>query len=318
LYYLREARQYARFAIWRYVLVRSAWWPLVADRYCTQAARGVMGGEPVTGPGREVRERVKTALRQEVGFCCPVQGCGSPYLTWHHFDPPWRVEHHHRPEGMIALCRPHADKADHGSFTDDQLRELKQLGRARAAMARGQFDWMRRDLLAVVGGNFYYETPVIFQVGNTPCIWFERDEDGYLLLNFKMPTIGGRPRAQIERNFWNVSPAVEEVICPPSGRLIEVAYPNGDKFRAEFFDADSPSALDKRYTRRGRRDWYTSVRFPLTVVELWETAAGTNIEFGPKSSLIGNNRMIDCFAGHCAVAIQLEVNPSQLSKLFPN
>jgi hypothetical protein len=31
-------------------------------------------------------------LRSEVGFCCPVEGCGNPYLTWHHFDPPRRVE----------------------------------------------------------------------------------------------------------------------------------------------------------------------------------------------------------------------------------
>jgi hypothetical protein len=27
-------------------------------------------------------------LRQEVGFRCPVDDCGNPYLTWHHFDPP--------------------------------------------------------------------------------------------------------------------------------------------------------------------------------------------------------------------------------------
>lgn len=25
-------------------------------------------------------------LRREVGFGCPV--CRSPFLTWHHFDPP--------------------------------------------------------------------------------------------------------------------------------------------------------------------------------------------------------------------------------------
>ncbi len=169
----------------------------------------------MAGPGRDPYEWVKTVLRQEVGFCCPVQNCGSPYLTWHHFDPPWRVEHHHRPAGMIALCREHADKADHGAFTDDQLRELKREGRSRAAQVRGRFDWMRQDLLAVVGGNFYYEQRVIFQLGEIPCIWFDRDEAGYLLLNFKMPTISGRARAQIDQNFWSITPAVEKVICPP-------------------------------------------------------------------------------------------------------
>ena len=272
----------------------------------------------MAGPGRDPYEWVKTTLRQEVGFCCPVQGCGSPYLTWHHFDPPWRVEHHHRPEGMIALCREHADKADHGSFTDDQLRELKRVGRSRAAEVRGRFDWMRQDLLSVVGRNFFYEERVIFQLGEVPCIWFDRDKDGYLLLNFKMPTLGDRPRAQIDQNFWSVSPAAEEVICPPNGRLIEVSYSNGDKFRVEFFNAESPGDVDKRYPPHGQRRWYGQVQFPLTVVEIWETAAGTNIEFGPKFSSLGNNQMIDCFSARSGrAAIRMDISPVQLAALFP-
>ena len=108
---------------------------------------------------RKPPAKVRKQLRQEVGFRCPVEGCGNPYLTWHHFDPPWHVENHHRPEGMIALCLDHAAKADGGAFTDDQLRTLKKNGRQRAEEVRGQFDWMRRDLLAVVGGCFYYEQP---------------------------------------------------------------------------------------------------------------------------------------------------------------
>ena len=49
-------------------------------------------------------KKVIQTLRQEVGFGCPVPNCGNPYLEWHHFDPPWSIENHHRPEGMIALC----------------------------------------------------------------------------------------------------------------------------------------------------------------------------------------------------------------------
>jgi hypothetical protein len=44
-------------------------------------------------------------LRKEVGFGCPI--CRNPLLTWHHFAPPSNVEHHWRPEGMIALCLEH-------------------------------------------------------------------------------------------------------------------------------------------------------------------------------------------------------------------
>jgi hypothetical protein len=149
---------------------------------------------------------VLTQLRKEVGFCCPVDDCDSPYLTWHHFDPPWRIEHHHRPEGMIALCREHADKADHGAYTNDQLRDLKQSGPLRLSKVAGKFDWMRHDLLAVVGGVFYWRVPTIIQIGTRKAVWFERDEDGYQLLNFNMPSLAARSRAQIRNNFWTVAP----------------------------------------------------------------------------------------------------------------
>ncbi|MDP9457654.1 MAG: HNH endonuclease, partial [Actinomycetota bacterium] len=49
-------------------------------------------------------------------------------------------------------------------------------------------------LLAVVGGNFYYDTPIIFQYQGEPSIWFNRDEDGYLLLNVRMLSTSGQPR----------------------------------------------------------------------------------------------------------------------------
>jgi hypothetical protein len=269
-------------------------------------------------PGRTPPRATLRALRQEVGFCCPVLGCGSPYLTWHHFDPPWRVEHHHRPEGMIALCREHADQADNDAFTDDQLRELKRVGKARAQEVRGRFNWMRQDLLAVVGGNFYYRQPVIFEIGNVRCIWFDRDDEGYLLLNFRMPTIAGRPRAEIERNSWMVSPAVNEVVCPPSGRLVEVSYHNGDKFRAEFFNIASPGDFESRYPEVKARPWLREIEFPLTVAELWETAAETPIEFGPTFSRVP--RWMSSggfFRENNGAAIHLSASEAELALLFP-
>jgi hypothetical protein len=269
-------------------------------------------------PGRDPYRDVKRTLRREVGFRCPVLGCGSPYLTWHHFDPPWRVEHHHRPEGMIALCREHADKADHGAFTDEQLRELKRTGSARAAEVRGRFDWMRRELLTVVGGNFYYEVPLIFEIGNRWCIWFNRDENHYLLLNFVMPSLSGQPRARIEDNFWLVTTEVDEVICPPSGRLVDVRYSNGDQFRAEFFPVAEPNDLVARYPSSGIEGWIEDVVFPLTVVEVWETAAGTNLEFGPQMSRIGGMSIMGNFMRRIGgAAIHVDAGPQDLERLFP-
>ena len=58
-------------------------------------------------------ERAKEGLRREVGYGCPV--CRSPFLEFHHFDPPQYKEKHWRPEGMIAMCRdchPDADEKE--------------------------------------------------------------------------------------------------------------------------------------------------------------------------------------------------------------
>jgi hypothetical protein len=106
---------------------------------------------------------VRRELKREVGFGCPVPYCGNPYLYWHHFDPPWDVRQHHDPDGMIALCGLHHPKADAGAYSKEQLREFKRRLAERAEEAKGRFEWMRHSLLGVVGGNFYYETPVVFQ-----------------------------------------------------------------------------------------------------------------------------------------------------------
>lgn len=268
--------------------------------------------------GRKPPRHVLEALRSEVGFCCPVDNCGSPYLTWHHFDPPWRYEKHHRVEGMIALCREHADKADSGSFTDDQLRELKRVGRDRAAMVRGRFDWMRRDLLAVVGGNFYYRQAVLFQIGREKSIWFERDADGSLLLNVRLPTMSTRPRARIENNVWSVLPRVAEVICPPHGRLVDIRYENGDRFKAEFFSANTASDLAARYPRRGVEGWSSEIEFPVTVVEIQETAAGTTIQFGASETSLLGHGIRDCFfANSGGVALHIDAPDEIVARLFP-
>jgi hypothetical protein len=67
---------------------------------------------------------VRRALRLEVGFGCPVPRCRSPFLEYHHFDPEWHVEHHHRLEGLIPLCPTHHAQA--AAFTIDQLRQFKK------------------------------------------------------------------------------------------------------------------------------------------------------------------------------------------------
>ena len=92
---------------------------------------------------------------------------------------------------MIALCREHADQADNGAFTYEQLQALKSSGGDRRETVAGRFNWMRHEILARIGGNFYYRTPVILELGSMPCIWLSRDEQAFLMVNFRMPTISG-------------------------------------------------------------------------------------------------------------------------------
>lgn len=166
---------------------------------------------PEADPPRQPPPKILRELRREVGFGCPVKDCGSPYLEWNHFDPPWRERHHHEPQGMIALCAEHHAKADAGAFTKDQLRKLKTEGRQRAEAVRGKFDWMRNDLLAVIGGNLYFNVPAPVAFRGEPVIWFNRDEDRRFLLNLRMLSTSPEPRATIEDNFWVIHGPAEDV-----------------------------------------------------------------------------------------------------------
>lgn len=134
---------------------------------------------------QKIPEKVKQTLRREVGFGCPVQGCANPYLEYHHFDPPVKVKPHNNPEGMIALCAQHHKKADGGAYTNEQLHALKK-DKANANDVKGNLDWLRRDLLAVVGGVFYYETLNIVRIDGVDVVSLDRDEEGYLRLSINM------------------------------------------------------------------------------------------------------------------------------------
>lgn len=246
---------------------------------------------------------VRRALRREVGFGCPVPGCGSPYLYWHHFDPPWIERQHHNPAGMIALCGEHHAKADAGAYTKEQLQEFKRLGAERTGELRGRFDWMRHRLLAVVGGNFYYDTPVVFEFRGEPAIWFNRDEDGYLLLNVRMLTRSGEPRVRIEDNFWLNRGEPEDLACPPSGKLLSVRYANGDALRIEFVELESAADAESRYADAQPKQWDLS--FPITAVEVYERVGGTGIEFGPRETRLAGLVMRNCLVRGCRVGISL-------------
>jgi hypothetical protein len=244
---------------------------------------------------------VRAQLRREVFNGCPVQGCGSPYLEFHHFDPEFAVAPHHNLGGMIALCAEHHAKAGGGAYTIDQLRDLKASPFMRDKAVSGRFDWMRRDILTVVGGNFYYETPVPVQYQGNPVVGLRRDADRNFLLSAHMLSQSHEARTHLHDNDWIALGNPEHMVCPPSGRILEVRYAGGDTLRIEFFDVRDSTVISSRYPQSRPDEW--GLTYPITGVEITMEIGGTNIKFGPRSTTMGGIVMTNCFMSHCGSGI---------------
>jgi hypothetical protein len=237
---------------------------------------------------------VRRELRREVGFGCPVSDCGNPYLEYHHFDPPWEQKHHHDPTRMIALCATHHAKA--GAWTVEQCRAMKSVPVGRPEV-RGRFEWMRDDVLAVIGGGFYYETPNMVVFRGTPMIWFNRDDQRRLLLNFRVLTTSGQPRLRLEDNDWIIRGDPQDVESPPNGSKLRVRYDNGDDISIRFREWNDASSLGGVYPRAMALG--AQLRFPLVTAEISFEVGGTEISFGPTMTRLGG-QISGFIASHCA------------------
>lgn len=249
-----------------------------------------------------IPDAVKLALREEVGFGCPVDGCGSPYLEYHHFDPPVNVRAHNEPHGMIALCPTHHGKADGGNYTNEQLHELKK-NKVNSEIIKGNLDWLRNKLLAVVGGNYYYETPRIIVIDNHDVVALYRDKDGYLRLTVNMLSILPEDRLVIESHSWENIGSPVDLRCPPQGKELEVKYKNGDYLHLRFLVLNSIEDAKKRY----KNEMLTklSEHFPLTALEVNMNIGGVNIELAPGGSNLQGIQMIGCLSMSCGGGIML-------------
>ena len=204
---------------------------------------------------------------------------------------------------MIALCSCHHPLVDKGAYTVEQLHQFKQSAAERSSAVEGRFEWMRNRLLTVVGGNFYYETPIAVQYRDQPMIWLKRDEHEYLLLNLRMLSTTDEERLSLVDNFWITKGNPIDFECPQSGALIHAEYKNSDKVRIEYHELKSMSDVTKRYPDAFSEAW--RIKLPITAVEIHCKVGGTEVEFGPRwSRLPGNNIMRNCFIGNCSVGFR--------------
>ncbi len=236
--------------------------------------------------------------------------CATPYLRWHHFDPPWRVRPHYYVPGMIALCQEHHEQAEAGEFSVEQLREFKLAGRDGAEKLRGRLGWMREKLLAVVGGNFYYETRVPLQIGPQAVVGFDRDEQGHFRLDVNVPSTTGEPRLRIDKNDWVETGIPADLECPPGGRLVKVRYAAGDVFSLELHEVPTETALLERYQdtalpRHLDRHAH-AFEYPLLTAEITLQVVDV-LDLGPRATRVTGPDVVPAgaFAGHGSVGLQL-------------
>lgn len=246
-----------------------------------------------------IPKHVKEILRKEIGFGCPVRNCGNPYLEYHHFDPPVHIQPHNNPEGMIALCPQHHKKADGSAYTIEQLHEFKQ-NKVHSAFVSRNLEWLRRDILSIVGGNAFYETPIPIQIDGHNVVKFTRDELGYQRLSIEMLSLLPEERIIIEENSWENIGNPLDLRSPPQGKELEVRYNNGDYLYLKFFEIEDAVMLQKLYGI----NMHGAVIFPITAVEINLSIGGTTIDFKTTGtnilgSSISRNVAVRCGVGIC-------------------
>jgi len=151
---------------------------------------------------RNPPEEVKRLLRKEVNYGCPVKGCGSPFLSWHHFDPPWSVREHHNVDGMIALCTKCHPMADSGAFSINQLRELKKNPNP-IEYVKTKFPWMPENSIIRLGGCYALDWCKV-SVSGEPIFWIEKDDNNLLVLNLILKNKNNDTIAVIKENICSI------------------------------------------------------------------------------------------------------------------
>lgn len=153
---------------------------------------------------REPYPEVKQFLRKEVHYACPVPGCASPLLEWHHFDPKWEDKHHHNHEGMIALCTSCHPKADRGTWTKEELGSFKR-NPAPLGLIRETFGWSERSVLYRLGGTYAVDCVAgVLAVSGQRVLWDERSAEGRLLFSLDFFGQKGKCLLQVRQNCLSV------------------------------------------------------------------------------------------------------------------
>lgn len=216
---------------------------------------------------RDPPEGVKRALREEAGFGCPVPGCREPFLTWHHFDPPWHEQHHHNSHGMIALCTKHHAMADGGVFSKQQLRKFKSSPQS-VVEVRAKFEWARPKQLVRLGG-FYLggrENTMKLEVGvfKEHFVGLRENSAGLLELSFVLRDRGMNRIAVMENNMLVARPErLWDLRVDAGATRVKIREGRGKVL----LDIQSSRKTPEELARLLEEDWERSQR----LIQKWRT-----------------------------------------------
>ncbi len=174
-------------------------------------------------PPRGGSAPTRRILRKEANFGCAI--CGEPYLTYHHFDPPWAERHHDEPEGMIALCVKHAWMADAKAFTKEQLRAYKRSPANKGTSLESTFEWFRQNFLFIVGGNIAFKCNTIVESSRERVIWLEEDEEtASRSISMNIRDQDGGLILAMDKNQWSSDLSlIEDIDSSARGHKLKVA-----------------------------------------------------------------------------------------------
>ncbi len=212
--------------------------------------------------GRTPPMEVRRILRQEVNFGCPV--CGSPFLTWHHFDPPWEERHHHNPKGMVALCFQHHKEADAGAYTKEQIQSLKSKPYLSKPHPRAKFNWLREQVLLEVGSNYYISPKHILHVAKHDLTWIDRDGSGLNAISMDLRAANGDPILRMKANDWVLLRSVGDIICPASANSLAISVAD-ESIRLQLrFQSLTEEKLRQRIVKRCSEFIWEPIRASIT------------------------------------------------------
>ena len=186
---------------------------------------------------------MRVRLRTEVNFGCPVYR--SPFLAYHHFDPPWEPSHVHREQGMIALCSEHHNFADGGMYSADYLRKLKQSSPIEPP--KGKLPWNAANAFISFGSNYCITRQgkrFSFRVDGKNVFSLRLKEDGYLAVNASICNSTNTLVCEVVEN--DILPNLlnlGDLRCSAQGKIVEIRSRTNEAYLSLKFDRIDENTL---------------------------------------------------------------------------